>query len=170
MKNLKIYLSSLVVCAGLSLTSCSSEDLDIVNNTYDDALFFGKYGYSLDEFLCENGIVKTQFFSVEPLSFYEAKVTDPYIKDGKLYFNDSWRKIDDFSEFLGIARKVTVSYKFVCLDFNGDVPIIKEYVTDDLKSLPSECKYIYKDDHIVYNYSDEFHVNNGKIVGKVRSY
>jgi len=168
LKNLKIYLTSLAIFSGLSLCSCSGQDLENLNHSYEDALFFNKYDFSMKEFLRENGVVELEFVGFQPLSYYEAKVSEPYVENGKLYFNDSWRKIDDFNEHFGIARRVDVFYKFVFVDFSGDAPVIKEYITDDVSSVPEEYKYIYKDDYLVYEYSDEIFVNNGKVVKKVR--
>lgn len=168
MKNIKIWASSLAVATGISLCGCSAEDYISLNNCYKNAFFSYKYGFSVEQFLEENGIIDKRCIGYEPLCYYEVKVSEPVYKNGELVFNDSWKKVENIDDYFGIARKVNVFYKLVSIEFSGNKPVIKEIVTNDLLGVSEEYKYVYKDDYVILDKSDSFYVNNGKKVGKVR--
>ena len=167
MKNLKIYLSSFLVASSLSLTSCS-EDIENLNHTYEDAIFFNKYGYTMEKFLKEQDVVELKFIGFEPLYYYEKKVSEPIYENGEFSFRDSWVRIEDINEHFGIVRRVDVLYKFVSINMDGDKPVVEELVVNDLRDVTEEYKYMYKDDYVTLKKSEPFYVNKGKILEKVR--
>lgn len=168
MKNLKIYLSSFLVASSLSLTSCSSEDIESLSNPYEEAEFYGKYGYSFERFLEKENIVDKKYIGYEPLYYYEKKVAEPVHKNGELTFKESWERIDDINDYFGVARRVDVLYKFVSIDLEGDEPATQELVVNDLNDVTEGYEYMYKNDYVTLKKSEPFYVNKGKILNKVR--
>ena len=113
-------------------------------------------------------IVDKKYIGYEPLYYYEKKVSKPVYKNGELSFQDSWVKIDDIDDYFGIVRKVDILYEFVSIDLEGDKPVIKKLVVDDIRDITGEYKYMHKDGYVTLKESEPFYVNKGKILKKVR--
>lgn len=168
MKNVNIWASSAVILAGLSLTSCSVDSMVMPADSTEIAVFYGKTNITLEEYLDKNGLVDKKYIGYEPLYYYEVLVSNPVIKEGKLSFEDSWKKVDSLEGHMGIARRVDVFYKLVSVKFVDNKYVVSEKVTNDYMEITDDYKYMYADDYVVREASEPFYINNGKILKKVR--
>ena len=168
MKNVKIWASSAVILAGLSLTSCSVDSMVLPADSTEIAVFYGKTNVTLEEYLEKNNLVDKKYIGYEPLYYYEILVSKPVVKNGEFGFEDSWKKVDSLEGHMGIARRVDIFYKFVSVKFIDGEYVVFEKVTNNFMEITDDYRYICKDDYIVREESEPFYVNNGKILKKVR--